>query len=171
MNIGCDTMSNQLDIKASEAFNYLLNNLYDYEFYSADIDYEYSPLEESVKSYCDKYITKYLELGKTDKVFDNLKTIMEALLEIEMDTDFDNLFRPVELLTYYFGKLITASDGAMKNRVYTWMYSFVEENEECSLIVDDYLKPFMEGIKIYHADEYYTDYDDYDEIVQIYKSS
>lgn len=49
------------------------------------------------------------------------------------------------------------------------MYNFVLENEGFSMITDSYFSVFLDGRMIYHADRYYTDYDDYEEVLSYYK--
>lgn len=138
------------------------------DFYECDIEYEYTSFEESLKEFCDSDIRNCLENNENDIVLDALVSIIESINVIESDMFYENFFRPVELLTYYFGRLILFSEGAMKNRVYNWMYRFIEENEH-SMISEEYFKPFIEGDGIYHADNYYTDYDDFKKVISIYK--
>ena len=81
------------------------------------------------------------------------------------DEDF---FRPVELITYYFGKLINSSDDNLKNEIHRWLVNFCNDNYD-DMIVTDYFKPFLYGEKIYHADNYYVDYKDFNKMISVFK--
>ena len=80
------------------------------------------------------------------------------------DEDF---FRPAELITYYFGKIIS-SNSNLKVVIHDWIVEFSNEYE-CDMIVEEYFRPFINGEKIYHADNYYTGYRDLNRMMRVFK--
>ncbi|RAP54802.1 MAG: hypothetical protein BZ137_00300 [Methanosphaera sp. rholeuAM130] len=156
---------------ADKCLNEIIHDLrYDRYFYECDITMEYSLFESSVKDYCDKYIVMYLENNDNEEAFRCLVKLSETIIDVEDDMSDEDYFRPSELITYYFARIISLSNGSLKNRIHNWMYKLVEKYEGISYLVDNYFKVFLEGDMIYHADEYYTNYDDYDEVLSYYKS-
>ena len=158
----------EINDEAESYLKYILDNLNNnYEFYEADISYEYTSFEESIKKYCDSYFEFYLVNSSCDVLFNALISVFEVIIGIDSSMYYENFFRPVELMTYYLGKLVI-SEAMMKNKVYSWINKFIECNEE-DMIVEEYFIPFINGEKIYHADEYYTDYDDFNKVVRVFK--
>ena len=90
-------------------------------------------------------------------------------MDVEYDMAEEDYFRPTELITYYIAKLITKSHGKLSNTIHNWMYRIAEDYEDESLVADSYFRVFLEGRMIYHADKYYTDYVDYEEVLSYYK--
>ena len=161
---------NRIEKDANKHLNSIMDQLeYDRDYYECDITMEYAPFEMDVKQFCDNDITAFLAHGENEKAFELLVRLVEFMNDMEGDMSEDDIFRPTELITYYFAKIITLSSGSLKNRIYNWMYNFTEENEEYSLIADNYFRVFLEGKLIYHADEYYTNYSDYKEVLSYYK--
>jgi len=150
--------------------DYILTNLEeDRYFYEGDIDYEYTSFEESLKKFCDENINKLIELDDCEFAWECLSKIIEELYEIDDFSDIsEDLFRACELLTYYIGKVMYNSSGALKNRIYNWIFIHIKECEY-SQYVEQYLKPFLNGEKIYCSDKYYTDFDDFDKMILINK--
>ena len=149
--------NDECHINASDNICYNLKN--NPEYYEADISYEYSPFEESLKSYCDSYIN--IVDGKD--FFNSLVNIVQIIAEY----DYEDVFRPVELITYYLGKIIFLNDD-LRDVVYNWLAGFCRDFKK-DWIVEEYFKPFINGKMIFHADEYYTDYDDFNEMISVFK--
>ena len=152
------------DKKLKYIINELKNNR---QFYESDYFTEYSPFERSLKEFFDVNVITCLEKKEYDYVFYVLTSIIDTLGEIETKCYYEDLFRPVEIITYFFGKLIIISDDSMKKKIYEWIKEYVDENED-TMISFEYFKPFIEGYGIYHSDEYYTDYDDFDDCVLVF---
>ncbi len=136
-------------------------------FYEVDIEYEYTPFEEAVKKYCDSYWEYYMANNGVKLFFDSLTRIINAMVKCctyMYDEDFS---RPAELITYYFGKIIS-HDNDLKDYIHDWIMEFSHEHEE-DMIVEDYFKPFIKGEKIYPADSYYTNYKDLNQMLRVFK--
>lgn len=142
-----------------------LNNKPD--FYESSIGFEYSSFEESLKSYCDSYCMVYINNNRSKEFFSSLTSIVECIVDCDCDMYYENFFRPVELITYYFGKIISI-DAGLKDEIYQWLYDFCREFEE-DMIVEEYFEPFINGGNIFHADEYYTDYGDFNKMISVFK--
>jgi len=154
---------------ADNCLNNIIDRLtHDSFFVECDITTEYTAFEEDVKDFCDKYIDTYIKNNKYEEAFNSLVRLTDAIVDVEDNMDMDDYYRPVELITYYFAKLLTLSRGAIKNRIHNWMYNYVEEYKDISLIADEYFRVFLEGKMIYHADEYYTNYNDYNHVLSYY---
>lgn len=154
---------------ASKYVKYMLNALRnDRQYYECDFEYEYTPFEEDIKQYCDSYADFYISNGKGEIFFESLASIVEAVVECETDAYDEDFFRPFELITYYFGKLIFSAEDWLKNSIQKWLVNFCEEFND-GMIVRDYFKPFLSGKKIYHADNYYTGYPDFNKMISVYK--
>lgn len=136
-------------------------------YYDADFEYEYTPFEQDIKTHCESYCEFYIINNEAGLFFDSLTRIADAMVACEADKYGEDFFRPAELITYYFGKIITG-DNDLKDPVHDWMVEFCHENEE-SMIVEDYFRPFIKGEKIYHADSYYTGYDDLNRMMRVFK--
>lgn len=155
--------------KASGEAEYIVRRLNsDYEFYECDFEYEYTPFEESIKRYCDSYADSYILGGDGEIFFDSLAAIVEAVAGCDGECYDEDFFRPIELITYYFGRLIYSSDDVLKDKIYSWLVSFCDEYYD-DMIVIEYFRPFLNGEKIYHADNYYTDYKDFNRMVLVNK--
>ena len=63
---------------------------------------------------------------------------------LSYDEDF---FRPIELITYYLGKLIISSEDDLKNKIHAWLLDFIDEWEG-DMIVEEYFKPFVNGERV-----------------------
>jgi len=160
---------NKIEKDAIGSLNRIIDQLeYERDYYECDITMEYSPFEEDVKLFCDNFISAYLANDEKKKAFDLLVRLVNVMAKNECEMYEEDIFRPTELLTYYFAKIISLSNGSLKNRIHNWMYSFTKENEE-SLIANDYFRVFLEGKLIYHADKYYTNYADYKKVLSYYK--
>ncbi len=154
--------------KASENLNYMIDSLKNQRwFYEGDIEYEYTPFEEKIKNYCDSYAEFYIKNNESGVFFDSLKMVIEAILECNADMYDEDFFRPVELITYYLGK-IASSDSDLKKNIHDWLADFCDENEG-DIFVEDYFKKFISGEKIYHADNYYTGYNDFNKMIMVFK--
>ena len=154
--------------KALKSLNSMIDGLEnDRWFYEGDIEYEYTSFEEEIKSYCDSYAEFYISNNKTEKFFDSIKKVVEAIVECDADMYDEDFFRPIELITYYLGKIIS-SDSNLKEDVHDWLEDFCDENEG-DIFVEDYFKPFLKGDKIFHADNYYTGYNDYNKMIGVFK--
>ena len=159
---------NKIHSKALKCLNNTINSLENNrEFYECDIEYEYTPFEEEIKNYCDSYAEFYLANNESGEFFDSLKKVVECIVECNADMHDEDFFRPVELITYYLGKIIS-SDEDLKENIYDWLVDFCEEYEG-DMIVEDYFKKFINGKKIYHADTYYTGYDDFNAMITVFK--
>ena len=155
-------------IKALKSLNSMIDGLKNLRwYYEADIEYEYSPFENSIKEYCDKYCEFYLMCNEAELFFDSLKSIIESIVDCNADMYYEDFFRPVELITYYIGKIIS-SDNGLKDKIREWMADFCSEYEG-DMVAEEYFRPFISGEKIYHADNYYTDYDDFSEMISVFK--
>lgn len=165
VNMTEDTVSKE---KTIAKLNHILSNLENNsDFYEDDINYEYTPFEESLKDFCDHDINQLIRDKNSGFAWDCLSKIVEKLYELDDYIDFEEeLFRACELLTYYIGRVMYHSTDDMKNTIYIWIYNHIKENEH-SQYVDSYLKPFLNGEKINCSDEYYTGYDDYDKMISI----
>ncbi|WP_458406525.1 hypothetical protein [Methanobrevibacter sp.] len=154
--------------EAMTVLNYIISNLNNNsEFYEGDFNYEYSTFEESLKSYCDKYASFYLNNGEGKIFFNSLVLIVETIVGCDADAYYEDFFRPAELLTYYLGKIISQDNG-LKKEIYEWLADFCRDFED-DMIVKDYFKLFINGEKIYPGDNYYTDYDDFNKMIQVFK--
>lgn len=163
-------MANDYDCheKALNVFNKIINGLKnDPGFYMLDISCEYTPFEESIKSYCDSYFKFYSVNDELEFFFNSLTVIVEAIVENGSEEYYEDFFRPAELLTYYFGKIISSAIK-LKEDIKNWLADFCKDFKG-DIIVDEYFKPFIDGKKIYHADIYYTDYDDFNMMIEVFK--
>lgn len=142
-----------------------LNN--DREFYEIDIDWEYTPFEDSLKSYCDSYFDFYLDNGCGEVFFNSLVSVVEAIVECNAENYYEDFFRPAELITYYFAK-IASHDDDLKDLIHDWLVEFCSDFEG-DMIVDDYFKPFIDGEKISNSDNYYADYADFNRMILVFK--
>jgi len=154
--------------KDSKMLNHMINGLKnDRWFYECDIEYEYTPFEEEIKNYCDSYFEVYIANDKGVEFFNSLKSVVEAIVECNADMYDEDFSRPAELITYYLGKTISSDDN-LKVKIQEWLIDFCDEYDE-DMLVEDYFKPFLNGEKIYHADNYYTDYDDFNKMMKVFK--
>lgn len=154
--------------QAQKKLNYILDSLKnDRCFYECDINCEYTSFEESLKSYCDSYGNLYIQNNDCELFFSSLKSIVEAIVECLADMYDEDFFRPAELITYYFGKIVT-NDISLKDEVYNWLSDFCRKYDGDMLVVE-YFEPFINGESIYHADDYYTGYDDLKEMMSVFK--
>lgn len=80
---------------------------------------------------------------------------------------YEDFFRPAEFITYYFGKNIS-HDNEVKDSIHEWPVDFCDEFEE-DMLVKEYFKPFINGEKIYPADNNYTDYKDFNKMISAFK--
>lgn len=156
--------------KASDYLKYILKDLeMDPDFYGADFEVEYSSFEQSLKEYCDSYFDFYIQNDAHDVFFDALVSITEAIAECRDDFYYyEEFFRPMELITYYFGKLAFISDYSLKEDIYEWISDFCKENKD-DFIVDEYLAVFINGEKISRSDSYYTNYKDFNRMVSVFR--
>ena len=136
-------------------------------YYEADIEYEYTSFEINIKKYCDLYCEVYISNDESELFFDSLTKIVEAIVECNADMYDEDFSRPAELITYYFGKIIS-SDDDLKEHIYNWLLNFCEEYEG-DMLVEDYFRHFINGEKIYHADNYYTEYKDLNRMMRVFK--
>lgn len=136
-------------------------------YYDADFECKYTPFEEDIKKYCDSYCEVYISNNEAGLFFNNLTHIVDAIVECDAEMYDEDFFRPAELITYYFGKIITSDDG-LKDRVHDWISGFCRRNED-DMIEADYFTPFIKGEKIYHADNQYTGYDDLNRMLGAFK--
>ena len=152
-------------LKDLNSMIYSLEN--DRWYYDADIECEYTPFEQDIKSYCDGYFEIYMANNGQDLFFDSLTRIVNAIVECNADMYDEDFFRPAELITYYFGKIISSNTN-LKDTIHDWIDEFSDEFEG-DMLVEDYFRPFINGEKIYHADNYYTGYDDLNRMMRIFK--
>lgn len=136
-------------------------------YYDADFECEYTPFEEDIKKYCDSYCEVYILNNEAGLFFDNLTHIVDAIVECDAEMYDEDFFRPAELITYYFGRIITSDDG-LKDRVHDWLVEFCRRNED-DMISVDYFTPFIKGERIYHADNHYTGYADLKRMLGVFK--
>ena len=136
-------------------------------YYDADFECEYTSFEEDIKNYCETYCEFYLTNGDAEMFFDSLTRIVNAIVRCDADMYDEDFFRPAELITYYFGKIIS-SDNDLKKEIHDWLVEFSREYEG-DMIVEDYFRPFLKGEKIYHADNHYTGYDDLNAMMRVFK--
>jgi len=148
--------AHEKSLKDMDSIVYSLRN--DPWYYDADFECEYTSFEEDIKKYCDSYCEYYISNNEAGLFFDNLARIVNAIVECDSEMYDEDFYRPAELITYYFGKIITADDE-LKDHVHDWLAEFCRKNED-DMIAVDYFTPFMNGEKIYHADNRYTGYDD-----------
>lgn len=159
----------EININASNSLKYMINALNsDFEFYECGFEYEYSPFEQSIKEYCDSYADFYIEHNANEIFFNSLVSVVEAVVNCNANYYDEDFFRPIELITYYLSKLIISSEDDLKNKIHDWLLDFIDEWEG-DMIVEEYFKPFVNGERVYHADEYYTGYNDFNEVISIYK--
>ena len=148
-------MTSEYDEKSSKALNYMIKGLEnDRWYFEGDIEYEYTPFEEEIKDYCDSYFEVYIANGEGVEFFNSLKSVVEAIVECNADMYDEDFFRPAELITYYLGKTVS-SDDDLKVKIREWLVDFCDVYEG-DMLVEDYFKPFLNGERIYHADNYYT---------------
>lgn len=98
-------------------------------YYDADFKCEYTPFEEDIKKYCDSYCEVYISNNEAGLFFDNLTHIVDAIVECDAEMYDEDFFRPAELITYYFGRIIT-SDNDLKDPVHDWISGFCRRNED-----------------------------------------
>lgn len=154
--------------KALRYLTSMINGLgNDRYYYDADFECEYTSFEEDIKNYCETYCEFYLTNGDAEMFFDSLTRIVNAIVECDAEMYDEDFFRPAELITYYFGKIIS-SDNDLKKEIHDWLVEFSGEYEG-DMIVEDYFRPFLKGEKIYHADNYYTGYDDLNAMMRVFK--
>ena len=154
--------------KALKSLNYMIDHLKnDIWFYEADIFNEYTPFEEEIKYYCDSYANHYIANNEAEQFFNSLIVIVESIIQYNATPYYEDFFRPVELITYYMGK-ISSSDADLKSEIYDRLDEFCNKYEGHD-IVKNYFKKFIKGEKIYHADNYYTGYDDYNKMIRVFK--
>ena len=154
--------------KALKKLNRMIDSLENDRWYcDGDIECEYTSFEQDIKNYCDSYYEFYMSNGESELFFEALTKIVEAIAECSTDMYDEDFFRPAELITYYFGKIIS-SDNDLKEHVYDWLENFCEEYDG-DMLVMDYFKPFINGEKIYHADSYYTGYKDLNRMMRVFK--
>jgi len=154
--------------KALNSADSIINSLKnDLEYYDADFEWEYTPFEEDLKLYCDSYFEVYMENNINELFFDSLKRIVNAMVECTSDMYDEDFYRPAELITYYFGKIISTDTG-LKDLVHDWLLVFCRENEG-NMVVEDYFHHFINGEKIYHADSNYTNYKDLNRMMRVFK--
>lgn len=154
--------------KALESLNYMIKGLKNDRFYyDLDFECEYTPFEEDIKDYCDSYAEFYIKNNMSREFFNSLKIVIEAILECNADMYEEDFFRPVELITYYLGKIVS-SDVDLKQDIHDWLCDLCDENDG-DIFVEDYFKKFINGEKIYHADNYYTDYNDFNKMIRVFK--
>lgn len=161
-------MTSEYDEKSSKALNYMIKGLEnDRWYFEGDIEYEYTPFEEEIKDYCDSYFEVYIANGEGVEFFNSLKSVVEAIVECNADMYDEDFFRPAELITYYLGKTVS-SDDDLKVKIREWLVDFCDVYEG-DMLVEDYFKPFLNGERIYHADNYYTGYDDLNKMMRVFK--
>lgn len=154
--------------KASDNLDYIIRHLInDRQFYDADFEFEYTLFEESVKQYCDSYCEFYLRENRAEMFFNSLIRIVENVVNCDADMYYEDFFRPAELITYYFGKIIS-HDNELKYSIHEWLVDFCDEFEG-DMLVEEYFKPFINGEKIYHADNNYTGYKDFNKMISVFK--
>ena len=136
-------------------------------YYDADFECEYTPFEEDIKIYCDANFEFYSANNREDLFFESLTRIVYAIAGCNADMYYEDFFRPAELITYYFGKIIS-SNSNMKDPVRDWIAEFSDEYEG-DMIVEEYFTPFIKGEKVYHADTYYTGYKDLNRMMRVFK--
>ena len=155
--------------ESDERLNHIINELQrNPDYYQVDIEYEYTPFETALKDFYDTYWEFFLSNGYDFQFSISLMLVIHTMNKIESYSYDEDFFRPMELLTYYLGKAISLSSDDIQKFIDNWILEFIKDNEE-SFIVDEYLKPFYNGEEIYHADEYYTGYDDFYEMISVYK--
>ena len=153
----------------SELDNMLKRLESDRWFYEPDIEYEYTPFEESLKDFCDSKINKLIQIGDCEFAWECLSKIIEELYDVDDCIDeSDDLFRACELLTYYIGKVMYNSEGSLRNRIYNWIFKHIQD---CmySQYAEQYLKSFLNGDGICCSDNYYTKYKDFSEMTLVNK--
>ena len=159
---------NKTHEKALNNVNNIINSLKnDRMYYDADFECEYTPFEEDIKIYCESYCEFYMENNRTDLFFDSLKRIVNAMFEYSADMYEEDFFRTAELITYYFGKIIS-TDEDIKDIVHDWILDFCRENKG-DMIVEDYFNHFIKGEKIHNSDSYYTNYSDFNRMILVFK--
>lgn len=57
----------------------------------------------------------------------------------------EDFFRPVELIVYYVGKIIS-SDSTLKDKIRDWMDDFCSEYEG-DMVAEQYFRPFHKAVK------------------------
>ena len=161
-------MTTEYDEKSSKALKRMIEGLEnDRWYFEADIEYEYTPFEGDIKDYCDSYFEVYIANGEGVEFFNSLKSVVEAIVECNADMYYEDFFRPAELITYYLGKTVSSDDN-LKVKIREWLIDFCDVYEG-DMLVEDYFKPFLNGEKIYHADSYYTGYDDLNKMMRVFK--
>ena len=154
--------------KALKDLNGIINGLEnDRWYFDADIECEYTPFEQDIKVYCEQYCEVYLTNNEAELFFESLIRIVYAIVECDADMYDEDFFRPAELITYYFGKIIS-SDNNLKDRIHDWIVGFSVEFDG-DMLVEDYFRPFINGERIYHADNYYTGYGDLNRMLSVFK--
>ena len=89
------------------------------------------------------------------------------MFEYSADMYEEDFFRTAELITYYFGKIIS-TDEDIKDIVHDWILDFCRENKG-DMIVEDYFNHFIKGEKIHNSDSYYTNYSDFNRMILVFK--